>query len=254
MTAAERESEDFANALPGFESQTHVRPENARFYVVAVGGFTFFIARPLVRRRRGTVETIDFDTWWVWDDLSEDNGWIGQATLTEDGLIERPGALRARLDALAMDDDDEVDESSSDRDPHAPVTVSLDLEEHEAAKREGIGAWEEHNEYSVLVTDNGFAVVQPPGAGIVRYHDKTACTFLANGTNAAKTQAEKYLANRPYKNAYERVLGEPEFGEESTQRTSPPSNGPPTEPTPRPKPEKRVWKTVPITSADEDDD
>jgi hypothetical protein len=134
-----------------------------------------------------------------------------------------------------------------------PVTTSLDLEDEEIAKREGLPNWEEHEHFAVLVNANGLAVVyeDPTGAavGIVRYPDKTAATIRESNIRAVREQAEKFLANRPYRTAMQRVLEEPSFDVPEPAAVEPETPAAP----PRPPPQKRVWTTTPITSGDEDD-
>lgn len=262
MTGAERAAVEFTeNALPGFEDQTGFRPDAAHFSVVrtdAVGGYEHIVARPLIRPARGSFLRTpplepDPERWWVWDaEVAQTEGWIAQAVFTPDGFINHADDDRFETFDRTMAARDAPVDPTAARDPHAPVTVSIDLEEHEAAEREGVPAWEEHGDYGVLVTENGFAVVTPPGSGIVRYPDKTAFTFTANGTRETRIQAEKYLANRPYKTAMERVLDEPAFDEDDPIPEK--AFDPPTCPAvPRAKPVKRVWKTVPITNGEDDD-
>ena len=206
----------------------------------------------------------DADRWWVFDsDLDEeDNAWVPQAVFTPDGFINH--GPDADWNMPEGDDDDlgvlaggpRGGPPSAPRDPNAPVRMSIDLEEHESAAAEGIPSWEDHDGWAVLSNPNGIAVVYEAGpVGIVRYPDKTACTIKAGTPSEAREMAEKFLANRPYKTAMERVLDDGTFDDEDAP---PPAAFAPTEaptrPTiPRPQAEKRVWRTVPIESAEEDD-
>jgi hypothetical protein len=340
MTAAEMADEDFRyNALSEFPAQTGLAESDVVFSKVAQnvadqGVYEYIVARP-VHAPRGRREPFP-DRWWVYDaDLDESECWVGQATFTPRGFINRPDDERfalfddaadareqnllgpdsgridlglpgatanadpserlravlrqlghsdeqvAHIEATARatrmefpederrDEDDGEDtggmfpawegrvthdEPSAPRDPTAPVTATIDLEDHEVAEREGIGTWEEHGQYGVLMTDNGFAVVLGGGSnsGIVRYPDKTACTVSGRNAQEARDQAEKFLAKRPYKTAAERILAGPDFDADDPVAEAPPE--PTTAPAvDRPKPTKRVWSTTPITSGEDDD-
>jgi hypothetical protein len=248
MTAAEQRDAFTTgppNCLPELEAQSGISLAGIGFSVVPIGGSEYVVARAL---RMGT-HARDPDRWWV---LDPDRSWIAQAVYTPDGFINHSGD-----DRLDVFPDEEADSSllPPPRDPHAPVTVSIDLEEHEAAEREGITTWEPYDGFSVLVTEQGFSVIYDnQGTGIVRYPDKTACIIKCGNVNEAREQAEKFLAKRPYRSAYDRVLGGPSFDEEDPAPKAPSFEAPTNPAIPRPKPAKRVWSTVPIKRGEEDDD
>jgi hypothetical protein len=142
------------------------------------------------------------------------------------------------------------------RDPEMKVTMTIDLDDGDVAEKEGLPAWEEHGAFHVLANENGTAtIVEPVNAmmfrGFVRYRDKTSTLFNEHNITAAKATAEKCLANKPYKNAYEHLLAGSPFDEPD-----------PVEPeavlpeavvdVPRPLPTKRVWKSVPISAGEDD--
>jgi hypothetical protein len=291
MTATEQEDAHFvANALPGLEEQTGFPRSRLHLSIVhteAQGGWDFVIARPHLARltvRLGEVALPqpNPDTWWVYDaDVDESECWISQATFLPTGYINhgddpRFEAFDAIMGARAVDEPEDPDEDEPDalwderieirsgdedsppRNPHAPVTMSIDLDEADQAKREGLPAWEEHERFGVLVNEKGFAVVfddpTGPAVGIVRYPDKTACSIKEPTPSKAREMAEKFLANRPYRTAMERVLGEAEF---DAEEPAPPPlvDEPATSPAvPRPTPPKRQWGTVSINSVDDEDD
>lgn len=287
MTPTERDDPHFrANALPGLDGQTGLTPgTRLHFSIVhteANGGFDYVVVRPFLARTTVRIGRDDPpqpnpDTWWVWDaDADESECWVPQATFTPEGYIDyRDDPRFADFDRTMEErEDDEPDdpdplwdprvpvtgrEDPTPRDPNAPVTATIDLDEHEVAEREGIGAWEEHEHFSVLLNENGFAVVDGGASGavrtIVRYPDKTACTFNSESVKVAREQAEKFLAKRPYKTAMERVLGGPDFDDEPAAKAEPEKPfDPPTSPAvPSARPVKRVWTTVPIDSAEDDD-
>lgn len=293
MTPTEQRDADFvANAMPGLEEQTGFPRARLHLSIVhteAQGGWDFVIARPHLARLTVQLGAVGVhpgpnpDLWWVYDaDMDESECWISQATFTDAGYINHEAdprfgvfdhAMHEREEDEPEDPDEPEDvgelwdervevrsgeDDSPPRDPNAPVTMSIDLDEHETAEREGIGAWEEHGAWAVLVTDQGTAVVFEGmiggAAGLVRYADKTACEIKEQTGKAAREMAEKFLATRPYRTAMERVLGEAEF--DAPDPASPEAE--PEQPTspavPRPTPQKRQWTTVPISSADDEDD
>lgn len=254
MTLAEidKASELHHGAMPGFESLTGLRPfrEAELRVIINWDASMTFVIRPL-----NAHDEPDPDRWWIWDaDVDESEGWVPQAvrTIVYDEP-ESPALTHAM--ATALDDDDVVEflstPVSAPRNPKAPVTSTIELDDHETADREGLRAWEEHEHFAVLVTESGFAVVNTSTAtGIVRYPDKTACVIRAPIQAEARIQAEKYLAKRPYTTAYERVLGEAEF---DVEEEPPREVAKPAPAQVRPKPGKRAWATVPIQSSEEDD-
>jgi hypothetical protein len=294
-TEMERDEEFVNNALPGVEEQTGLDRANIHFSIVHTGlhgGFDYIVARPYLARTairlgENRPRQPNPDMWWVWDaDMDEYTGWTAQATFGVDGYIEHPEDPRVaefdramaerdegRLDGGDPDDGDDTGEDfpswggrvtsgepeAPPRDPNAPVRATIDLDDAEVAAREGLPAWEEHERFGVLVNSNGFAVVfddpTGPAVGIVRYPDKGAVNVGGATPREAREQAEKFLANRPYKNAYERVLaGETEIGEETAAQPEPDKFDPPTTPAvPRAAVQKREWTTTPISSGDEDD-
>jgi hypothetical protein len=272
------------NAMPTFAEQTGLTPEQAVFSIVrqtlsSREPWDYLVARPRFSVT-GATPIADPNRWWVFDeDVDETEGWIEQATFTPVGLIDYVQlGQRERLEnGLTRADDDGEDpgglfpegdmpvhggdryDNTPPRDPNAPVTVSIDLDEHEAAEKEGTPSWEEHDTFAVLVNENGFAVVHQGGDGIVRYPDHTACVIKASrsaslfgdaGNREARAQAEKFLAKRPYTTAYERVLGGPDFDAPEAPEEVAPAPVPNAS---RPKPEKRVWNTVSMSSAEDDD-
>jgi len=284
MTPQEAQGEGFAhNAYPNVQGGTGLSPSQVVFSIVPTGTgpglrreYNYFVARPRLDDpfglRTGAIMGGDPDRWWVFDeDIDETEGWIAQAVFTPDGFInyggddgEGGGGDGGGLDG--GDDEDDFgmlqgvreEEPSAPRNPHAPVTMSIDLDEADQAKREGLPAWEEHERFGVLVNEKGFAVVfddpTGPAVGIVRYPDKTACSIKEPTPSKAREMAEKFLANRPYRTAMERVLGEAEF---DAEEPAPPPlvDEPATSPAvPRPTPPKRQWGTVSINSVDDEDD
>jgi hypothetical protein len=179
---------------------------------------------------------------------------------TMEQVLAASRAMEARGDddsppADEDDDDDDLDfaprgPSGPPRNPNAPVRMSIDLDDAETNRTEGLPAWEVHDDFAVLVNDKGFAVVHN-SAGMVRYPDKTACTFSAGSGASARETAERFLATRPYKTAMQRVLEEPSFDTDDEPPAVPEAPAVPS--VQRPAVAKRVWNTVPITSADEDD-
>jgi hypothetical protein len=289
----ERRDRDFtANALPGLAEQTGIIPRDAYLGIVhttANGGWDFVVARPW------TPTEPNPHTWWIYDaDVDESECWVSQATFTPDGRIdhhddprfavfdhtypETPedqpdecgcACHRNGFEVGCMDCTCSVDDlpeafhelrsrmpPSEPRNMNGPVTMSIDLDEAERAKAEGIPDWEEHGQWSVLANDKGFAVIfdDPAGAtvGLIRYGDNTATPMRESNLQVARETAEKWLASRPYKTAAERILEGASF---DAEEPAPEVEDTPTSPAvPRPTPPKREWKTVPINSVDSVDE
>jgi hypothetical protein len=246
------------------------------------GGWDFVVARPYLARLTMSVwasvepREPNPDIWWIYDaDLDESECWVSQATFTPEGAINHEDDPRFdRFDRRMLGDEPtnrrEDGEDMGEAFPswggetvsgeevaaprtHGPVTVSIDLDEHESNAHEGLGSWEVHGDWCVLSTERGFAVVHN-NVGVVRFPDKTACSVGGGDASEAKDQAERFLAKRPYKSAYERVLGDDDDLEATPARPVMEPEAPTRPAIPRPKPGKRVWNTIPMANKDEDDD
>ena len=212
-----------------------------------------------------------------------DNPGVFSRPLDEDDLGNPPrvNVNLGNVDVLERADEEDLDEEEEDRDypeeytsqgapgeapiiPLAPVRMTLDLDEQETSENEGLGTWETYSDlqgdFHILITEMGTAFLHEYPRpryeelrlvqGIVRYRDKTTVMVKANDSQTAKALAEKYLAKRPYKTAYDRILEGPSFDEPDPLAPEPVKLAPTA--APRPKAEKRVWKTVPIDSGDKD--
>ena len=174
--------------------------------------------------------------------------------------------LLDNLDGEPVEDPDDTPDSEpprtelNQREPEMKVTMTINLDDGDIAEKEGIPAWEEHGTFHILANENGTAIVVEPaiGAGglirgVVRYKDKTSTLFNEPNVTSARAVAEKCLANKPYKNAYDHLLEGSPFDEPDPVEPEAIASKPVSAPeAPRPPPTKRVWKNVPITAGDED--
>jgi hypothetical protein len=140
--------------------------------------------------------------------------------------------------------------------------MTIDLDDQDVATKEGLTSWEEHGDWHILITENGTAtLLDTPRPryeelrlvrGIVRYRDKMSATVQEQNLTAAKATAEKFLAKRPYKTAFDRILEGPSYDapDPPAPVPAPPAS---TVEVVRPPTPKRVWKNVPITDGEDDD-
>jgi hypothetical protein len=246
-----------------------------------------YIARQLVSSLLGP----SLDRWWALNPSArgDDRRWVWRGVpdrltgvvggvfllspLNEDifGEPSRVDINLGNMDVLARaDEDDEEDidypdepqSNESPPDNRGPVTMTIDLDEQEIAEREGLTGWEMHSglqgDFHVLIAEKGMAVLhQLPYEdsrqvqGIIRYHDKTSVMIKALNSQDARALAEKYLAKKPYQNAFEKIMEGASYDEPDPPAPEPPKVTPRVAAT-RPKIERRVWNSVPIDSGDDD--
>ena len=75
------------------------------------------------------------------------------------------------------------------------------------AEEDDLPAWELHNEWELLLTPRGLAVLLAQGGDsvcLVRFPDKTDMEFVGPAVEVRR-QAEGVLAARPFKTAWERL-------------------------------------------------
>lgn len=191
--------------------------------------------------------------------------------LNEDDLGNPPRVdiNLGNMDVFVYADEDEEEEEDPDepasaeslKEDKGPVRMTLDLDDGEVAEKEGIAStWEEYESFHLFFAEQGMAVLveeqnQHSGAcyvlGLVRYKDRTSIRIRGDNLREAKTNAEKFLAKRPYKTAFDRILEGPSY--DAPDPPLPVQAKPePAVAVVRPPTPKRVWKNVPITDGEDD--